>query len=142
VIVTDNPAKYHGVALASGVTVQHRDELDRIQREFREIEGTTAIIYDQMCATEKRRKRKRGTLIDPDERLVINELVCEGCGDCGEQSNCLSIEPLETEFGRKRSINQSSCNKDFQLRQGVLSELCHRQGWAAEKNPKKTSWAV
>ncbi|HEY0202154.1 MAG TPA: indolepyruvate ferredoxin oxidoreductase family protein, partial [Burkholderiaceae bacterium] len=109
VIVTDEPAKYDGVKLAAGVTVHHRDELDRIQREFREIKGTSIIIYDQTCATEKRRRRKRGTLADPARRVVINELVCEGCGDCGVQSNCLSVEPLETEFGRNRTINQSSC---------------------------------
>lgn len=136
VIVTDDPAKYHGLALAPGVTVHHRDELDRVQREFREIKGTTAIIYDQMCATEKRRKRKRGTLIDPDERMVINELVCEGCGDCGEQSNCLSIEPLETEFGRKRRINQSTCNKDFSCVKGFCPSFVTVKGGQLKK-PKK-----
>ena len=103
VIVTDEPEKYDGAKLADGVTVHHRDELDRIQREFREIKGTTAIIYDQTCATEKRRRRKRGTMVDPAKRVVINELVCEGCGDCSVQSNCLSVEPVETEFGRKRT---------------------------------------
>ena len=136
VIVTDDPAKYQGVALATGVTVHHRDELDCIQREFRGISGTTAIIYDQMCATEKRRKRKRGTLVDPDERMVINELVCEGCGDCGEQSNCLSIEPLETEFGRKRSINQSTCNKDFSCVKGFCPSFVTVKGGQLKK-PKK-----
>jgi indolepyruvate ferredoxin oxidoreductase len=100
--------------------VHHRDELDRIQREFREIPGTTAIIYDQTCATEKRRRRKRGTMADPAVRVMINELVCEGCGDCGVKSNCLSVEPLETEFGRKRTINQSTCNKD----QSCLKGFC------------------
>jgi indolepyruvate ferredoxin oxidoreductase len=87
--------------------------LDSIQREFRGIPGTTIIIYDQTCATEKRRRRKRGTLVDPQRRVFINEMVCEGCGDCSAQSNCISVEPLETAFGRKRQINQSSCNKDF-----------------------------
>src|SRR6185295_6597347 len=91
VVVTDEPQKYDGVALEPGVTVHHRDELDRIQRELREIPGTTAIIYDQTCATEKRRRRKRGKLATPDKRVVINELVCEGCGDCSVQSNCLSV---------------------------------------------------
>jgi indolepyruvate ferredoxin oxidoreductase len=108
IVVTDEPEKYDGVKLADGVTVHHRDELDSLQREFREIAGTTIIIYDQTCATEKRRRRKRGTLVDPAARVVINELVCEGCGDCSVQSNCMSVEPLETEFGRKRQINQST----------------------------------
>ena len=107
VIVTDEPEKYEGAKLLDGVEVHHRDELDRIQREFRELKGTTAIIYDQTCATEKRRRRKRGTLVDPEKRVVINELVCEGCGDCSVQSNCLSVEPLETEFGRKRRLQRS-----------------------------------
>jgi indolepyruvate ferredoxin oxidoreductase len=120
VIVTDEPEKYASVKLPPGVEVRHRDELDRIQREFREIKGTTAIIYDQTCATEKRRRRKRGTLVDPAVRVMINDLVCEGCGDCGVQSNCLSVEPLETEFGRKRTINQSTCNKD----QSCLKGFC------------------
>ena len=138
VIVTDDPAKYQGVALAPGVAVQHRDELDRLQREFREIEGTTAIIYDQMCATEKRRKRKRGTLAEPDERLVINELVCEGCGDCGEQSNCLSIEPLETDFGRKRAINQGTCNKDYSCVKGFCPSFVTVKGGQLKKPKKDT----
>ena len=110
VVVTDEPEKYDGVALAQGVTVHHRDELDALQKQLREIKGTSVIIYDQTCATEKRRRRKRGTMVDPAKRVVINELVCEGCGDCGVQSNCMSVEPLETEFGRKRQINQSTCN--------------------------------
>jgi indolepyruvate ferredoxin oxidoreductase len=114
VVVTDQPEKYGaGSGLAHGVTVEHRDELDRVQRDLREIEGVTAIIYDQTCAAEKRRRRKRGTYPDPDQRVFINEAVCEGCGDCSTQSNCLSVEPVETEFGRKRHIDQSSCNKDF-----------------------------
>jgi indolepyruvate ferredoxin oxidoreductase len=111
VIVSDEPDKYARVDLPTGVTVHHRDELDRIQREFRELKGTTIIIYDQTCATEKRRRRKRGTLAAPTPAWS-STLVCEGCGDCSVQSNCLSVEPLETEFGRKRQINQSSCNKD------------------------------
>jgi indolepyruvate ferredoxin oxidoreductase len=133
VIVTDEPQKYAGTPLLPGVVVQHRDELDRIQREFREFKGTTAIIYDQMCATEKRRKRKRGSLTDPDERIVINELVCEGCGDCGEQSNCLSIEPLETEFGRKRRINQSTCNKDVSCVKGFCPSFVTVKGGQLKK---------
>lgn len=128
VIVTDEPAKYAGVALSPGVTVHHRDELDRLQREFREIAGCTAIIYDQTCATEKRRRRKRGTMADPARRVVINELVCEGCGDCSEQSNCLSVEPVETEFGRKRRINQSTCNKDFSCVKGFCPSFVTVEG--------------
>jgi len=128
VVVTDQPEKYQGATLPPGVPVHHRDELDRIQREFREIAGTTAIIYDQTCATEKRRRRKRGTLVDPAVRVVINELVCEGCGDCGVQSNCLSVEPLETEFGRKRTINQSTCNKDTSCLKGFCPSFVTVEG--------------
>lgn len=114
VIVTDDPDKYKApLNLAPGTTVRHRDELDQVQRELREIPGCTILIYDQTCATEKRRRRKRGKMVDPAKRVVINELVCEGCGDCGVQSNCLSVEPVETEFGRKRRINQNTCNKDY-----------------------------
>ncbi len=128
VIVTDEPQKYQGVDLLSGVTVHHRDELDAIQRQFREIKGTTAIIYDQTCATEKRRRRKRGKLVEPAKRVVINELVCEGCGDCSVQSNCLSVEPLETEFGRKRQINQNTCNKDYSCVKGFCPSFVTVEG--------------
>jgi len=138
VIVTDEPAKYEGVALEAGVTVHHRDELDRIQRDFREIAGTTAIIYDQTCATEKRRRRKRGKMVDPEKRVVINELVCEGCGDCSVQSNCLSVEPVETEFGRKRRINQNSCNKDFSCVKGFCPSFVTVEGGQLKK-PKKAA---
>ncbi|MGL6112689.1 MAG: indolepyruvate ferredoxin oxidoreductase family protein, partial [Rubrivivax sp.] len=136
VIVTDQPEKYQGVALESGVTVHHRDELDRIQRELRELTGATAIIYDQTCATEKRRRRKRGKLATPDKRVVINELVCEGCGDCSVQSNCLSVEPLETEFGRKRRINQSTCNLDYSCVKGFCPSFVTVEGGQLKK-PKK-----
>jgi len=136
VIVSDQPEKYHGVALAPGVTVHHRDELDVIQRQFRELEGVTVIIYDQTCATEKRRRRKRGTMVEPDKRVVINELVCEGCGDCGVQSNCLSVEPVETEFGRKRRINQSTCNKDYSCVKGFCPSFVTVEGGQLKK-PKK-----
>ncbi len=100
------------------MAVQHRDELDRIQREFRELKGTTVIIYDQTCATEKRRRRKRGKMVDPEKRVIINELVCEGCGDCSVQSNCVAVLPLETPLGRKRRIDQSSCDKDYSCVKG------------------------
>ncbi len=136
VIVTDEPDKYAGVTLAAGVTVHHRDELDRIQRELREIKGTTALIYDQVCATEKRRRRKRGTLATPDQTVVINELVCEGCGDCSVQSNCLSVEPVETEFGRKRRINQNTCNKDYSCVKGFCPSFVTVEGGTLRK-PKK-----
>ncbi len=136
VIVTDEPAKYQGAPLAAGVSVHHRDELDAIQREFREIPGCTAIIYDQTCATEKRRRRKRGTLATPDKTVVINELVCEGCGDCSVQSNCLSVEPVETEFGRKRRINQNSCNKDYSCVKGFCPSFVTVEGGKLKK-PRK-----
>ncbi|MFZ3128116.1 MAG: indolepyruvate ferredoxin oxidoreductase family protein [Rhodoferax sp.] len=133
VVVTDEPEKYAGVELAAGVTVHHRDELDSIQKAFREIKGTTVIIYDQTCATEKRRRRKRGTLVDPAKRVVINELVCEGCGDCSVQSNCISVEPLETEFGRKRQINQSTCNKDYSCVKGFCPSFVTVEGGQLRK---------
>jgi indolepyruvate ferredoxin oxidoreductase len=136
VIVTDEPTKYEGVALEPGVTVHHRDELDSLQRQFRELTGTTVIIYDQTCATEKRRRRKRGKMVDPEKRVVINELVCEGCGDCSVQSNCLSVEPVETEFGRKRRINQNSCNKDFSCVKGFCPSFVTVEGGQLKK-PKK-----
>jgi indolepyruvate ferredoxin oxidoreductase len=136
VIVTDQPEKYQGVALEPGVTVHHRDELDALQRQFREIPGCTAIIYDQTCATEKRRRRKRGKLATPDKRVVINELVCEGCGDCSVQSNCLSVEPVETAFGRKRRINQNSCNLDYSCVKGFCPSFVTVEGGQLKK-PKK-----
>ncbi|MBX3645298.1 MAG: indolepyruvate ferredoxin oxidoreductase family protein [Rubrivivax sp.] len=136
VIVTDQPEKYQGAALEAGITVHHRDELDRIQRELREIEGVTAIIYDQTCATEKRRRRKRGKLATPAKRVVINEAVCEGCGDCSVQSNCLSVEPVETEFGRKRRINQSTCNLDYSCVKGFCPSFVTVEGGQLKK-PKK-----
>jgi indolepyruvate ferredoxin oxidoreductase len=137
IIVTDEPEKYDAVkGLPDGIAIEHRDELDRIQREFRSILGTTVIIYDQTCATEKRRRRKRGTLVDPAKRVVINELVCEGCGDCGVQSNCMSVEPLETEFGRKRQINQSTCNKDFSCVKGFCPSFVTVEGGTLKKAAK------
>lgn len=136
VIVTDEPQKYDGVKLGEGVTVHHRDELDAIQRQFRELKGCTAIIYDQTCATEKRRRRKRGTMSTPDKTVIINELVCEGCGDCSVKSNCLSVEPVETEFGRKRRINQNSCNKDYSCVNGFCPSFVTVEGGTLKK-PKK-----
>jgi indolepyruvate ferredoxin oxidoreductase len=136
VVVTDEPEKYDGVKLVEGVQVQHRDLLDAIQREFREIKGTTVIIYDQTCATEKRRRRKRGKMVDPAVRVVINEAVCEGCGDCGVQSNCMSVEPLETELGRKRTINQSTCNKDISCVKGFCPSFVTVEGGQLKKKSK------
>ncbi|MES2878093.1 MAG: indolepyruvate ferredoxin oxidoreductase family protein [Pseudomonadota bacterium] len=136
-VVTDEPEKYeHIKGLPEGIAIEHRDELDRLQREFREIKGTTIIIYDQTCATEKRRRRKRGSLVDPAKRVVINELVCEGCGDCSVQSNCLSVEPLETEFGRKRQINQSTCNKDYSCVKGFCPSFVTVEGGQLKKKAK------
>jgi indolepyruvate ferredoxin oxidoreductase len=139
VVVTDEPEKYQGVALAEGVQVFHRDELDRIQREMRDILGTTVIIYDQTCATEKRRRRKRGSLVDPAVRVMINEEVCEGCGDCGVQSNCLSVEPLETPLGRKRTINQSTCNKDTSCLKGFCPSFVTIEGGQFKKKSTTTT---
>lgn len=132
-LVSDEPEKYGGVKLPGDITIRHRDYLDEVQEHLREVPGCTAIIYDQTCATEKRRRRKRGTMIDPDKRVFINPLVCEGCGDCSVQSNCISIEPLETEFGRKRQINQSSCNKDFSCVKGFCPSFVTVEGAALKK---------
>ncbi|MDE0941928.1 MAG: indolepyruvate ferredoxin oxidoreductase family protein [Alphaproteobacteria bacterium] len=119
IVVTDEPDKYAiGTSWAPGVTIRHRDELDQVQKELRQTSGCSVMIYDQTCAAEKRRRRKRGTFPDPDRRAFINAAVCEGCGDCSVESNCVSVEPLETAFGRKRQINQSSCNKDFSCVKG------------------------
>jgi indolepyruvate ferredoxin oxidoreductase len=112
-LVSDRPEAYTGVKLPSAASLHHRDELDRLQRELQELQGVSAIVYEQTCAAEKRRRRKRGLMADPDRRVYINPAVCEGCGDCSVQSNCISVLPLETEFGRKRRIDQSTCNKDF-----------------------------
>ncbi len=137
VVVTDQPDKYSApLNLAPGTTVRHRDELDAVQRELRDTDGCTILIYDQTCATEKRRRRKRGKMEDPARRVVINELVCEGCGDCSVQSNCLSVEPVETEFGRKRRINQNTCNKDYSCLKGFCPSFVTVEGGQLKK-PKK-----
>jgi len=128
-LVSEDPKKYPSDArFPPGVTFHHRDQLDRVQRELRERPGVSALVYDQTCAAEARRLRKRGSYPDPDRRVVINELVCEGCGDCGVQSNCISIEPVETELGRKRRINQSSCNKDFSCLKGYCPSFVTLRG--------------
>jgi indolepyruvate ferredoxin oxidoreductase len=135
VVVTDDPSrvKSAGDAIPGGVEVRHRDELDDVQRQMREIKGVTVIVYDQMCATEKRRLRKRKQLVDPPKRAFINHLVCEGCGDCGVKSNCVSILPRETEFGRKREIDQFSCNKDFSCTDGFCPSFVTVHGGELRK---------
>jgi indolepyruvate ferredoxin oxidoreductase len=128
-VVTDEPGKYGtNAGFAPGVRVYHRDRLDSVQRELREIEGTTVLVYDQTCAAEKRRRRKRGTYPDPALRVVINEAVCEGCGDCGVKSNCIAIVPRETWLGRKRAIDQSSCNKDYSCTDGFCPSFVSVRG--------------
>src|SRR5271170_4387221 len=124
VVVADDVGKYRkDVAWPEGVTVRPREELIAVERELSEVNGVSVIIYDQTCAAEKRRRRKRGAYPDPLKRVIINELVCEGCGDCGVKSNCVSLQPLDTEFGRKRTIDQSSCNKDFSCLDGFCPSL-------------------
>jgi indolepyruvate ferredoxin oxidoreductase len=136
VVVNEDPLAYPlGAGFAHGVTIRHRDELDQVQRDLREHPGVTAIIYDQTCAAEKRRRRKRGTFPDPSRRIVINDQVCEGCGDCGVQSNCMSLTPIETEWGRKRSIDQSSCNKDFSCVKGFCPSFVSVIDGSLRKNP-------
>ncbi|HXZ49894.1 MAG TPA: indolepyruvate ferredoxin oxidoreductase family protein [Usitatibacter sp.] len=133
-VVTDEPEKYGGGAdFAPGVTVHHRDDLDAVQRELRDTPGVSALVYDQTCAAEKRRRRKRGTFPDPQKRVVINDLVCEGCGDCSVKSNCLSVVPVETEFGRKRAIDQSTCNKDYSCLKGFCPSFVTVEGGRLRK---------
>ncbi|MEM7252042.1 MAG: indolepyruvate ferredoxin oxidoreductase family protein [Pseudomonadota bacterium] len=133
-VVSDEPDKYpRGTQFPPGTTVHHRDELDELQREFREIKGVSVIIYDQTCAAEKRRRRKRGLMLDPPKRAFINDLVCEGCGDCSIQSNCVSVQPLETELGRKRRIDQSNCNKDFSCVKGFCPSFVTVHGGDVRK---------
>jgi len=135
VVATDDVARYADIALQAGVTVHDRHELDPVQRELREIEGVTVLIYDQTCAAEKRRRRKKGTYPDPDKRMFINSAVCEGCGDCGKVSNCLSIVPLETDLGLKRAIDQTSCNKDFSCADGFCPSFVSVIGGKLRKPP-------
>ena len=133
-VVTDDPLKYPlDKQFAHGVTVHHRDELDQVQRNMRLWQGVSAIVYDQMCATERRRQRKRGLMDDPDLRTIINPDVCEGCGDCSDASNCLSVVPTETEFGRKRRIDQSSCNKDYSCVNGFCPSFVMVKGGRLRK---------
>ena len=134
VVVTDGTERDYTMRdLPAGTPIRHRDELDRIQRELREVSGVSALIYDQTCAAEKRRRRKRGTYPDPARRVFINQLVCEGCGDCGIQSNCMAVVPLETEFGRKRAIDQSACNKDYSCLNGFCPSFITIEGGQPRK---------
>lgn len=138
-LVSDEPEIYKVTDFPDGTTFSHRRDLDSVQRELREIPGVTILIYAQTCATEKRRRRKRGKLTDPNKRVLINDLVCEGCGDCSVESNCLSVIPKETVFGRKRQIDQNSCNKDFSCVNGfcpsfvTVIDADHQTGKAAVK---------
>ena len=132
-LVADEPERYAGISLPPGVSLRHRDAMDATQREFREYKGVSVILYDQPCATERRRLRKRGKWADPAIRTFIHPEVCEGCGDCGRVSNCMAIEPLETEFGRKRRINQSSCNKDFSCVDGFCPSFVTVHGGQLRK---------
>ncbi len=135
VVVTDEPDKYPlGAEWAPGVSIHHRDDLDRVQKDLRQVEGVSVLVYDQTCAAEKRRRRKRGLFPDPPKRAFINDLVCEGCGDCSVQSNCVSVVPVETEFGRKRAIDQSSCNKDFSCVKGFCPSFVTVHGGAIRKH--------
>lgn len=123
-IVTDEPGKYpKSLVWPAGVTIDGRDDLDSVQQRLAKVPGVTILIFDQTCAAEKRRRRKRGTMVDPNVRVVINEAVCEGCGDCGKTSNCVSVQPVETEFGRKRAIDQTACNKDLSCVSGFCPAI-------------------
>ncbi|MGH8167423.1 MAG: indolepyruvate ferredoxin oxidoreductase family protein, partial [Woeseiaceae bacterium] len=127
-VVSDEPENFNAAAFPPGTTISHRRDIDEVQRELRDIPGVTVLIYAQTCATEKRRRRKRGTLEDPNRFVVINDLVCEGCGDCSVESNCLSVVPKETPLGRKRQIDQNSCNKDFSCINGFCPSFVTVEG--------------
>jgi indolepyruvate ferredoxin oxidoreductase len=134
VVVTDEPWKYaKDIEWPFGLTVHHRDEFATVQCELATVPGVSILIYDQTCAAEKRRRRKRNAFPDPDKRVVINDLVCEGCGDCGVKSNCVSVQPLETEWGRKRTIDQSSCNKDYSCINGFCPSFVTVHGAKLKK---------
>lgn len=134
VLMSDHPEVYRAADLAPGAEIRHRDEIDAVMLALREVPGVTVIVFEQTCAAELRRRRKRGTAVDPDMRLWINPAVCEGCGDCSVQSNCIAIEPLETDQGRKRRINQSACNKDYSCLKGFCPSFVTVRGGALRKN--------
>ena len=134
IVVTDDPRKYPKHAgFPAGVVIRHRDDLDAVQRELRDIEGLTVLIYDQTCAAEKRRRRKRGKFPDPPQRVFINDAVCEGCGDCSDKSNCIAVLPVETALGRKRRVDQSNCNKDFSCLKGFCPSFVTVRGATPRK---------
>jgi len=132
-LVSENPDAYPPSSIAPGTLLAHRDELDAVMRKLREVKGCSAIVFVQTCAAEKRRRRKKGILEDPSRRIMINPAVCEGCGDCSVQSNCISVEPLETALGRKRTINQSSCNKDYSCVKGFCPSFVSVDGGSLRK---------
>src|SRR5688572_4100714 len=133
-LVTDEPHKYpKEIRWPAGMTIHHRSELEAVQRQLAEVPGVSVMIYDQTCASEKRRRRKRGEFPDPDKRVIINDLVCEACGDCSVQSNCVAVQPVETEFGRKRQIDQSNCNKDFSCVNGFCPSFVTVHGAKVKK---------
>ena len=141
-VVTDDPDKYPSDAdWAPGVRIYHRDLLARVQRQMREVLGTSVIIYDQTCAAEKRRRRRRGLMETPNERLFINEAVCEGCGDCGVQSNCVALIPVETDLGRKRAIDQSACNLDYSCNKGFCPSFVSVIG-GEKKRPAQSAGSL
>src|SRR4029077_9674183 len=129
-LVSENPNAYPASDIAPGTRTAHRDQLDEVMKTLRKVKGASAIVFVQTCAAEKRRRRKRGIMEDPPLRVLINPAVCEGCGDCSVQSNCISVEPLETELGRKRTINQSSCNKDYSCLKGFCPSFVTIDGGA------------
>jgi len=141
-IVSDRPEDFKDAPWPRGLKVRHRREFDKIQRELREVSGTSVLIYIQTCAAEKRRRRKKGQFPDPPKRMIINERICEGCGDCGLESNCVAIKPLDTVFGTKREINQTSCNKDFSCKNGFCPSFVMIEGVEGQDplKPQKKLW--
>ncbi|MEG0886033.1 MAG: thiamine pyrophosphate-dependent enzyme, partial [Janthinobacterium sp.] len=141
-LVTEDLSRYSDRSkLPAHLTLHDRKDMDAVQRELREVAGVSVLIYDQTCAAEKRRRRKKGEYPDVAKRMVINDAVCEGCGDCGVQSNCVSILPKETEFGRKRTIDQSSCNKDYSCAKGFCPSFVTVEGGSLKKTKTGASKA-
>ncbi len=146
IITSDDPGRHKGHSFPASVSVRHRDEVLEVEKELARIPGVTVMLHDQQCAAEKRRLRKRGRLVEPEKSVIINERVCEGCGDCGRKSNCLSVQPVETEFGRKTQIEQSSCNKDFSCLLGDCPSFLTVEGDGARRpaarQPVKLDFAL